>query len=121
MKGVVINAGGVCDWASDDVFIVDFSEINETSKTRDPHLLMDVIKTYNSFPRDIFPDVTFIDLSEVVQDAVENLSLCGYRSVWHDSHIEVFKPNDPRDYGEYINSEVDGGYAVYDPKENNGD
>ena len=118
-QGVVINGGGVVDWTSEDVFVVDFSELNELASGDEQNYdnLASVVNEYNSVPRGVFPDATYADLLDVAQIAVENLNRLGYRAVWSEveQHIEIF-PGDDQSYGDHIDSKVSGGYAVYDPK-----
>ena len=128
--GVVINEGGVVDWTTSDVTIIDFSEYK--GRLDDPNTqtddLLDIIQMFNSLHEDAspFPKLTINSMEEAAERTVERLQERGWTLVWSEKlGIKAFHPesnqsseDEDENYGLWISNNDTGGFAVYDPKEN---
>lgn len=128
--GVVINEGGVVDWTSDNVTIIDFSEYKGRLDDPDTQTddLLDIIEMFNSLHEDAspFPRLTINSMEDVANQTVERLQERGWTLVWSEKlGIKAFHPesdqssnDEDENYALWITNNDTGSFAVYEPKEN---
>lgn len=116
MLGLVVNGGGVIDWYSDDIYVIDFSEYEARLNDAAEHEIVDIVDTYNHMPEGVFPNVTYTDMRAIAQRAVAKLTRMGFTVVWTEKQgIKLFPPTTDEDYGDWITVTDTGGFAIYDP------